>query len=322
MAKPDPDPAAATGSDPYAVLGVAKTASQAEIKSAYRRLVRTSHPDLNPDDPGAEARFVRLTAAHDLLKDPASRARFDAGEIDAKGQEKPARQYYRDFAGAEAPWQGGSGFGGGFAGGAEDIFAEILRQRGGGGGGGGGQGFARQGADQAYSLQVPFLDAALGGTAQITLPGEGSIALTIPVGLREGQTLRLRGKGGAGIGGGARGDALVTVQIAPHPLFRREGDTILSILPVRFEDAILGAKVELPTINGPLSVTIPKHSSSGKVLRLRGRGVRGRDGVGDHLAELRVIVPKTEDADLSAFLHSWRKGRDDPRPATPGGDIA
>jgi DnaJ-class molecular chaperone len=317
MAGPEAKPSART-EDPYAILGLTRTATEAEIKKAYRRLVRLSHPDINPDDPGAETRFVKITAAHDLLKDPATRARFDAGEIDAKGQEVPRRQYYRDFAGAEGPWQGSGNFGasGDFGGtGADDLFAELFRQR-----GGGGPGFARPGPDQAYSLQVPFLDAVRGGKSRITLPGEGALEVSIPAGLRDGQTLRLRGKGGAGLGGGPRGDALVTVLVQPHPLFRRDGDTIILTLPISLDEAVLGAKVEVPTIDGDLSVTIPKGSSSGKVLRLRGRGVRGREGAGDQLVELRIVVPKPEDAKLAAFLEEWRKDpHDDPRKAMMSG---
>ena len=296
------DPAAKPGNpvqdDPYAALGLKSTATEAEIKSAYRRLVRTSHPDINPDDAGAEARFVRITAAHDLLKDPATRARFDAGEIDARGQERPQRQYYRDFAG------GGRGVN------PDDLFADIFGQR----------GFARQGQDQAYALQVPFLDAARGGKARITLPGEAPMEVTIPVGLRDGQTLRLRGRGGAGAGGAPRGDALVTVSVAPHPLFRREGDTILLTLPVTIDEAVLGARVEVPTINGDITVTIPKGSSSGRVLRLRGRGIQGPDGPGDQLIDLRIVVPQDEDAALHEFLTQWRENRhDDPRKAMLNG---
>ncbi len=259
----------ASGDDPYAMLGLTSAATEADIKKAYRRLVRQSHPDINPDDPGAEARFVRITAAHDLLKDPATRARFDAGEIDATGQEKPQRRYYRDFAGAEGPQESSGGFGGMDP---NDIFAEIFRQRS-GGGGGGPRGFSAPGQDHGYTLEVPFLDAARGGKARIVLPGEGPLEVTIPVGLRDGQTLRLRGKGGEGYGGGPRGDAQVTVTVRPHPVFRRDGDTILITLPITLDEAVLGAKVEVPTISGNVALTIPKGSSSGRVLRLRGRGV-------------------------------------------------
>ncbi|MEO8245066.1 MAG: DnaJ C-terminal domain-containing protein [bacterium] len=307
--RPSPPP----DDDPYATLGLTRSATEADIKKAYRRLVRTSHPDIHPDDPDAEARFVRIGAAHDLLKDPATRARFDAGEIDASGQERPQRRYYRDFA--EAP--GGRPDSGGFGGmDPDDIFAEIFRQR----SAGGGQGFSARGQDLSYTLEVPFLDAARGGKARIALPGEDPLDVTIPVGLRDGQTLRLRGKGGEGFGGGPRGDALVTVMVRPHPLFRRDGETILITLPITLDEAVLGAKVEVPTINGDIAVTIPKGSSSGRVLRLRGRGVQGRDGTGDQMVELRIVVPKTDDPKLAAFLEEWRKDHhDDPRKAMLNG---
>lgn len=290
--------------DPYQVLGLTRSASQADIKKAYRRLARTSHPDINPDDPDAEDRFVRITAAHDLLKDPKTRARFDAGEIDATGQEKPQRRYYRDFADAEGPRPSAGGFDGMDP---DDIFAEIFRQR----GAGSARDFSARGRDIAYTLDVSFLDAARGSTSRITLPDGGSLDVTIPVGLRDGQTLRLRGKGGEGLGGGPRGDAQITVRVLPHPLFNRDGDTIRITLPITFDEAILGARVEVPTLQGNVTLTIPKGSSSGKVLRLRGRGVEGRDGPGDQLVELRVVVPTAEDEALTAFLETWREDRDD-----------
>jgi DnaJ-class molecular chaperone len=295
--------------DPYATLGLTKAATDADIRKAYRRLVRSAHPDINPDDPEAEARFVRITTANDILKDPATRARFDAGEIDAAGQEKPQRRYYRDFADGGVNPQAASGFAGMNA---DDIFSEIFRQR----STAAREGHAAPGQDHAYALEVPFLDAARGGKARITLPGDGPMEVTIPAGLRDGQTLRLRGKGGPGHGGGPRGDAQVTVTTRPHPLFRRDGETILITLPISLDEAILGAKVDVPTINGDVSVTIPKGSSSGKVLRLRGRGVTGRDGTGDQLVELRLSVPASPDDELIAFMETWRRAhRTDPRKA-------
>lgn len=287
--------------DPYETLGLKATASEADIKKAHRKLVRTSHPDINPDDPEAEARFVKISAAYDLLKDPATRARFDAGEIDIAGHEKPQRQYYRDFADTAGTRFGQRDFSGINP---DDIFADLFRNRGG----------ARPGQDQGYALTIPFLDAVRGGTARITLPGGAPLDVTIPVGLRDGQTLRLRGKGGEGFGGGPRGDALVTVSVQPHPVFRRDGDDIHVTLPITIDEAVLGARVDVPTITGDVALTIPKSSSSGKILRLRGRGVKGKGASGDQMVELRIVLPKTEDPDLSAFLETWREGRaDDPR---------
>jgi DnaJ-class molecular chaperone len=295
--------------DPYEALGLTKSATPDEIKTAYRRLVRTSHPDLHPDDAGAEARFKAISAAYDLLKDPVTRARFDAGEIDAAGVERPQRQYYRDFAEAQGnPYQQGRGFGA--QGDPADIFAEILRQRARGGGNDfGTHGFTATGPDLRYGLEVPFLEAARGGDMHITLPDGGSIAVKIPQGAQDGQTLRLRGKGGPGYGGGPPGDALIALSVRSHPVFRREGDDILVTLPITIDEALLGAKVSAPTIAGPVSLTIPKGASSGRVLRLRGRGVARPSGTvaGDQLVELQIVAPPTIDDALRDFLTEWRK---------------
>ena len=302
--------------DPYAALGLSKSATAAEIKTAYRKLVRSAHPDLHPDDAGAEARFKVITAAHDLLKDPELRARFDAGEIDATGAERPPRTYYRDHADA-----GGKGFdqrsgptsGFGDFGDPSDIFAHILRQRARGGEGG----YPQPGPDLRYTLEVGFLDAVRGSKTRISLPDGGNLEVQIPKGMQDSQSLRLRGRGGAGYDGGPAGDALVTVQIRPHPVFRREGDDILITLPITIDEAVLGGKVTAPTIEGPVSVNIPKGANSGRILRLRGRGiVRARGPAGDALIELRIVMPHAIDAALSDFLAEWRKSHaDDPRKA-------
>jgi DnaJ-class molecular chaperone len=302
--------------DPYRALGLAKSATADDIKKAYRKLVRTSHPDLHPDDAGAEARFKEITAAHDLLKDPATRARFDAGEIDASGTERPQRRYYRDFAeAADNPYQQRQGFD--TQGDPADIFAEILRQRTRQGGRGfDDQGFPMPGPDMRFVLEVPFLDAVRGGEMRITLPEGQALAVRIPQGSQDGQTLRLRGKGGAGHGGGPAGDALITLSVRTHPVFRREGDDILVTLPITIDEAILGAKVTAPTILGPVSLTVPKGVSSGRVLRLRGRGVAGVSGkvAGDQLVELRIVAPPRIDDALRDFLTDWRKTNShDPR---------
>lgn len=298
--------------DPYAALGLTKSATAADIKKAYRKLVRTSHPDLHPDDAGAEARFKTVTTAHDLLKDPATRARFDAGEIDASGAERPPRSFYRDHAGAP-----GQGFGQapqfGDFGDPSDIFAHILRQ----------QGrrneavYPQPGPDLRYSLNVAFLDAVRGAKTRITLPEGGNLEVRIPKGMRDGQTLRLRGRGGAGYDGGPAGDALVTVQVQPHPVFRRDGDDVHVTLPITIDEAVLGGKVSAPTIDGPVSVTIPKGASSGRILRLRGRGIsRAGGNAGDALIELRIVAPPMIDSGLADFMQDWRKTHaHDPRKA-------
>lgn len=311
--------------DPYAALGLTKTATAADIKKAYRKLVRTSHPDLQPDDPKAEGRFKTITAAHDLLKDPATRARFDAGEIDASGAERPpdraGRGFYRDYA--EAPGQSYSqgqrfeDFGD-----PSDIFAHILRQRAQSGPGQrgpfGDSEFGAPGQDLRFSLEVPFLEAARGSKTRITLPGGESLDVQIPKGLNDGQTLRLRGRGGPGYGGGPAGDALVTVSVRPHPVFRREGDDIVLTLPISMDEAILGGKVAVPTIDGPVNLTIPKGATSGQVLRLRGRGVHPprADKAGDQRVELRIAAPPVIDANLQIFMENWRNTHSyDPRKA-------
>lgn len=294
--------------DPYATLGVAKTATADEIKKAYRKLVKSSHPDLNPDDAAAEARFKGISAAYDLLKDPATRARFDAGEIDASGAEKPERRYYRDFA--ETP---GNAYQrqGGFQGDPRDIFAEILRQRGRAGARGfGEEAFSAGGQDVHYALEVRFLDAVLGGKTRITLPDGDSLEVQIPQGSIDGRTLRLRGRGGPGMGGGPAGDAFITLSVQPHPLFRRQGDDIHIDLPITVDEAVLGGKVAVPTIHGTVNLTIPKAVSSGRILRLRGRGVK-RTGAeaeaGDQLVELRIVLPPVVDQKLGDFMQEWRK---------------
>lgn len=311
--------------DPYAALGVEKTADAAAIKKAYRRIARTAHPDLNPDDPVAEARFKGAAAAYDLLKDAETRARYDRGEIDADGTERAPRGYYRDTAGGPQDSYSRSGFdragfnragpGGGVSEDfdPEDIFAAFARARQGGGGdpfGGGRARFDMAGQDRRYTLQVPFLDAVRGAKTQITLPEGGNLAVVIPEGATDGLTLRLRGKGGPGHGGGTPGDAYVTLAISDDPVFTREGNDIRTRLDVSIDGAVLGGKVSAPTIDGEVRVTVPVGASSGRILRLRGRGVKPRGGDrGDHLIELRIVLPPKIDDDLRGFMEGWRETR-------------
>lgn len=302
--------------DPYEVLGLASSAKPDDIKKAYRKQVRTSHPDLHPDDAGAEARFKAIGTAYDLLKDPETRARFDAGEIDSAGAERPRRQYYRDFAEAGGnPYQQRSGFEA--RGDPGDIFAEILRQRARHGGEeSSDRSFSASGPDHQYALEVPFLDAVRGGEMRLTLPDGTNIAVRIPKGAHDGQTLRLRGKGGLGHGDGPPGDALITLSVRPHLVFHREDEDIRVILPITIDEAVLGAKVTAPTIHGPVSLTIPEGASSGCVLRLRGRGVAraGAKTAGDQLVELKIVAPPVIDDALREFLAEWRKTHvQDPR---------
>lgn len=309
--------------DPYAALGVEKTADAAAIKKAYRKIARTAHPDLNPDDPVAEARFKGAAAAYDLLKDAETRARYDRGEIDADGAECAPRGYYRDTAGGpqdsysragfDRPGFDGAGPNGRVSGDfdPEDIFAAFARARQGGGDdpfGGGRARFDMPGQDRRYTLQLPFLDAVRGAKTQITLPEGGNLAVVIPEGATDGLTLRLRGKGGPGHGGGAPGDAYVTLSVADDSVFTRERNDIRTRLDISIDEAVLGGKVSAPTIDGEVRVTVPAGASSGSVLRLRGRGVKARGGDrGDHLIELRIVLPPKIDDDLRGFMESWRE---------------
>lgn len=294
--------------DPYAALGLKKTATAEDLKKAYRKIARSNHPDLKPDDPAAEARFKAASAAYDLLKDPETRARFDRGEIDATGAEQHhQRQYYRDYADAPGNPYGTGRASGGFAD-ASDIFAEFMRGRG-AQPDFDGQGFNARGADSQYALEIDFMQAVNGGKTRITLPDGRGLEVTIPRGTTDGQTIRLRGKGGAGIGEGTPGDALITLSVRPHAMFRRDGNDIILTLPVTFDEAVLGGKVAAPTIHGPVNLTIPAGANSGQVLRLRGRGVhpaeKGKPG--DQRVELNIVAPPKIDDDLAAFMKDWRK---------------
>lgn len=304
--------------DPYEALGVTKSATDAEIKKAYRRIAKSDHPDLNPD-PAATARFKAASAAYDLLKDPEQRRRFDAGEIDAQGQERPQRRPWRDHAEAAGnPYARSYGFESDPD--LSDVFSDLFGRRGFGGFGRGGGGdemrdFHMRGQDYRFSLQVDFLTAARGGKTRITLPEGGDLEVTIPRGVRDGQTIRLKGKGGPGLGQGGPGDVYLTISVAPHPDFRREGDDILLTLPISLDEAVLGGKVTVPTIDGPVSVTIPKGASTGQKLRLRGRGING----GDQQVELKIVMPPKVDEDLTRFMENWRKGHGyDPRAGMMG----
>jgi len=289
--------------DPYEVLGVAKTATPEEIRKAYRQLAKKLHPDLNPGDKHAEERFKEVSAANELLSDPDKRRRFDAGEIDASGAEKapPQGRYYREYAsGAGHPYDSAEGYAD-FAEG-NDIFAELLRRS---------REQAREqarrapGADLHYELHVPFLDAVNGAVKTITLPQGGTMDVTIPTGVEDGQVLRLRGKGAPAPGEGPPGDALVQIVVEPHRFFTREGDDILLELPITVKEAALGGEVRAPTTTGGVMLRIPKRSSTGDTLRLKGKGVKTRRGAGDELVKLKIVMPKEPDAEFENFLAGW-----------------
>jgi DnaJ-class molecular chaperone len=289
---------------PYEVLGVAPDASADDIRKAYRALAKRHHPDLNPGNAEAEARFKAIAAANDLLSDSDKRARYDRGEIDETGAERPDRAFYRGFAeGAEGaryrPQDAAH------AEDFEDLFASFFA--GGQGGAGAGPRFRARGMDRSYSLTIDFLAAVNGTTTRITLPEGESLDVAIPPGLHDGQVLRLRGKGAPGLGEGPAGDALVQVHVTPHPVFRRHGRDIHAELPVSLSEAVLGAKIEVPTVAGPVSMSVPAHSDTGKVLRLRGRGVpaHGDAPAGDAYVTLKIVLGPDQDAALEGFLKDW-----------------
>lgn len=290
--------------DPYKALGIEKSAIQAEIKKAYRKIAKTDHPDLNPD-PAAAERFKAASAAYDLLKDPEQRARFDRGEIDSTGQERQQRHYYREYADSgDNPYRQQYGNFDDLDG----VFSDLFGQRGAGGGRGRGQGFDMRGPDQRFTLEIDFMTAATGGTTRITMPDGSNLEVKIPEGAQDGQVIRLRGKGGPGMGGGAPGDALLTLTVAPDPDWTRNGDDVEITVPITLDEAVLGGKVEVPTIDGRVMMNVPRGASSGRKLRLKGRGIKGAKGQrGDQHVVLRIVMPPTIDDDLAAFFEKWRE---------------
>ena len=300
--------------DPYSVLGVAKTASAGDITKAYRKLAKKLHPDLNPGDKSAEERFKRITAAYDIVGDEEKRGRYDRGEIDASGQETPQRRYYREYAGGEEGARYRSTAGYEDIGAFSDLFGDLFGERGGMRGSTGGRRFSMRGQDAQYRLDVGFLDAVNGTKTRITLPDGGTLDVTIPPGVTDGQVLRLKGKGAPGFGEGEPGDALIEIGVRPHPVFKREGDDIVVEVPITFDEAVLGGKVDVPTISGLVSVTVPPGSNTGQTLRLKGRGVKSRGAAGDQLVRLSVVLPERIDEDLKSFAEKWRQGHSyDPR---------
>jgi len=296
--------------NPYETLGVAKDASQKEIQSAYRKLAKKLHPDLNPGDRASEEKFKAASAAYAILGDEDKRAKFDKGEMDETGTEQERRTYYREYAAGEGS---GSRYhnAGGFAdfGDGDDIFSNFFSRR-----------TAETGARQAgenlhYRLSISLREAANGATKSVSLPQGGALELKIPSGVREGQILRLRGKGSAGYNGAPAGDALIEIHIQPDPKLSIEGDNVTIEVPISLREAVLGAKVEVETLSGTVFVAVPPNSSTGKILRLRGKGFPNRHGGhGDQYVVLKVVLPRRPDAELTAFMTNWEAGKThDPR---------
>lgn len=303
--------------DPYKALGLTKSATQDELKKAYRKIAKTDHPDLNPD-PAAAERFKAASVAYDLLKDPDQRARFDRGEIDAAGQERAQQKFYRDFAErGDNPYRQYSSAGyGDFSDVFDDLFGGTAGAGFGGGGfrrsGTGGQAFDMRGQDARYDLEVDFMTAAKGGSTRVTLPGGDALEVKIPEGAEDGQTIRLRGKGGPGHGNGAPGDAYLTLHVGGHPDWTRDGNDVTITLPITIDEAVLGGKVEVPTLAGAVSMNVPRGASTGQKLRLKGKGIKG----GNQYVQLKIVMPPRIDDELAAFMEKWRADNPyDPRGA-------
>lgn len=289
--------------DLYKVLGVKRTASDDEIRQAYRRLAKENHPDLHPGDKAAEDKFKRISAAFAILGDPEKRRRYDAGEIDESGQERAAHQYYREYAdgteGSRYHSRGGfEDFG--------DIFGDIFGRAGQRGRGGE---FHMAGMDYRYHLEIDFLEAALGAKKRVSLPEGDTLDITVPAGVTHGQVLRLRGKGGPGVGRGQPGDALIELSIRSHPIYQRDGDDIIVEVPLSVDEAVLGAKVEVPTIHGRVNLTIPKGTSGGQTFRLRGKGIENArtKKSGDQHVRTRLVLPSRPDPELEKAMQQWRE---------------
>jgi DnaJ-class molecular chaperone len=333
--------------DPYEVLGVSKSASEAEVKSAFRKLAKKLHPDANKKDPKAASRFAELNAAYEIVGDEKKRKAFDNGEIDAEG--KPRFQGFSGFGGQ--PGGGFSGFdprsgahfesfsfgpegmqrrssGGGFGGGGfEDILRSMFggaasgartQQRGPWGGGGPfePEDFGQQtaaGQDLHATLTITLPEAAKGTKTRVHLPTGKDVEVRIPAGLTNGQQIRLKGQGWPSATGKA-GDALITVNVAPHPLFKPEGNDLRLELPITLYEAALGGKVRVPTLDGAVELAIPANTNSGRTFRLKGKGLKGKDGTGDLMATVRIVLPDSADDELNELMKKWRADKPyDPR---------
>jgi DnaJ-class molecular chaperone len=301
--------------DPYKTLNVSKTASADEIKAAYRKLAKKLHPDLNPGNDAIEQQFKEVSAAYGILSDPEKRRKFDAGQIDASGQETPWKGgFYRQSTGA-----GDSGKYSRYDFDADadvgDIFSDLFgRTR-----SGQQHSIRRKGADVSYAVDVDFMEAAAGATKRIRLGDGKTLDIRIPPGTENGQNLRLKSQGLNGIGGAPNGDALIEVSIRPHPYFSRDGQDIKLELPVSLQEAVLGATITVPTVVGKVSMKIPAGSNTGTTLRLKGKGSPSRSGkpAGDQLVKLRVMLPDSPNDELRNFVETWSETHPyDPRSKT------
>lgn len=292
--------------DPYDILGVARSASNDEIRKAYRSLAKRLHPDLNPGDASAEEKFKQITGAYDLIGDPEKRKRFDAGEIDEAGNERPPqwddRSYYRDYAEFGFAGYGGSQGYGDFSH-EDDFLSEFLRRN--------AQARAnRPGEDLHYRLGVTLAEAIKGGQKRITMPGGSVLDVTIPAGITDGKMLRLAGKGTAGAGTGSPGDALIEIEVLPDARFSQEGSDLTIDVPISISEAVRGSKIRVPTPTGTVEMTIPARSSSGTKLRLRGQGApMGGGKRGDEYVRLSIVLPKEPDPALEEFVDQWESGK-------------
>ena len=302
--------------DPYEILGIAKTADEADIKKAFRTLAKKHHPDKHAGDAAAQKRFQEISGAYDILGDKQKRAQYDAGAIGADGNPKGFDPRQGGFGAARQgnPFGGGGGPGarefhfsfddapGGPAG-FQDIFADLM----GGGRRGARAGRATKGEDFSAAVTVSFAEAATGGTRRVMLQNGEQIDVKIPVGVKDGQVVRVKGRGGAGHGGGPSGDILLTVSVAPHPFMTRDGNDIRMDLPVTLKETVLGGKVPVPTLTGTVSLSVPPNSNTGSVLRLKGKGIAANGGTaaGDFYVRLVVTLPDKPDESLRGFVQGW-----------------
>lgn len=306
--------------DPYDILGVKRDADADAVKKAFRKLAKTFHPDQNKNDPRAKEKFAEANAAYEILGDEKKRGQFDRGEIDAEGKPKfqgfgGGWNGFGQAGGGRARQSGQTGdfefhFGGGSpfgaAGGAGDIFSELF-----GAAAGGGRGRARpipKGEDVAAAVAVPLIEAVKGGKVQVFLPTGRTLEVKIPAGIEDGKQIRLRGQGHPSQYGGEAGDAIVTVRIAPHPLFRIDGRDLRADLPVTLYEAVLGGTIDVPTLDGRVELTIPPNSNGGRTLRLRGKGLPGATA-GDLYVSLKIMLPEAPDPDLDALMKQWKANR-------------